>query len=437
MSAKQIVILVVAVVGICAGAGLLFALMPTIDKNPNLTPADVIKAPLEVSPGIDGIRYEESYTAGHHPFPYRSIVDKPVKVGVHWKNCRCASVQICVAPDDWKSLPPSELIKKAEDPSLSWTPLEKDAEGFEVPPHAFGWVRVGWKADKNGMERFKADLWLYEPESGLSFPLEIGVLFLEPVQVRWSEDLEKSNVDVGRFGPGDRRSAKFMLFSVTRPQFTITPDPIRNDPCVTYGEPIPLKQADLDRLTMQSKHTTKAGYEVEVTISERVGDTQLDIGPFLRTLRWKSNASREPVSAQIRGIVVGEVSMVSGDPDLPRIDMASINPERPIAVPFVLESENPAVELTFDEKQSADFLKVDQPDGKAGKLVKLAGGEVRKKWDLSVTYRPESGFRGSFPDRERKGYERPELVFRITHAGAKNEQERYLKIPVRGQVRNK
>jgi hypothetical protein len=98
-----------------------------------------------------------------------------------------------------------------------------------------------------------------------------------------------------------------------------------------------------------------------------------------------------------------------------------------------LESEDPLVELTPDDK-SFDVLKVEMPDGKQGKQMRLGG----RTWTINVSYRPDSGFRGPFPDPERPGYAQGDctIAFKITHAGATKEQPRRIKVMVSGQVRN-
>jgi hypothetical protein len=432
MNLKQIVIVAIGVAFLAAGIGYVvtsFSGPRTVSDEGVGIPRP--KAPLEFMTDFSGTRNEEAFTAGYHPFRYKSKVDTPTLVGVNWKNCKCASVELCVAPDEWKALPEEELVKKADDSSLKWISLAQDGPGFSIPGKAIGWVRVGWKADKSGDERFKADLWLYEPDSGIGFPLEIGVSFVPAVRVRWEENQERPDAYVGRMGAGDQREAKFLIWSSTRDKFSLKPDPPRVDPCISYGEPTPLAQGELDELTRAHGRKALSGYRAVITVRERASDDQLDLGPIRRQVAWKSDAAKDPITAHVNGIVLGEVvALLPGPGKDPRLDMESINPKRPRNFTIRLESDNSTVELAPDDK-TADFVNVELLDGKEG----VADSTGRKTWRAKVSYRSESGFRGRFPDPERAGYESCSVVFRITHAGARNEQPRRIKVPITGHVK--
>jgi hypothetical protein len=433
MNLKQIIILALGVACLAGGIGYVvtsFSGSRSVVDEGGGTPRP--KAPLEFVSDFSGTRNEEAFTAGYHPFRYKSRVDTPTLVGVNWKNCKCASVEICIAPDEWKALEEEQLAKKAEDPSLKWVPLAQDGTGFSIPGKAIGWVRVGWKADKSGEERFKADLWLHEPDSGIGFPLEVAVSFVPAVRVRWEEDQDRLDAYVGRMGAGDQRQAKFLVWSSTREKFSLKPDPPRVDPCINYGEPMPLAQGELEGLGQRHGRKALSGYRVVITVSERVGENQLDLGPVRRQVAWKAEGIKEPITAHVNGIILGEVvALLPNKPDDPRLDMGSINPERPPVVKIRLESDYSTVELAPDDK-TTDFVKVELLDGKEGVTDPSTG---RKSWRANVSYRPESGFRGRFPDAERAGYESCSVVFRITHAGAQNEQPRRIKVPITGHVK--
>src|SRR5262249_49201728 len=172
-----------------------------------------IMAPLDLFPDFQGVRYEEAFTEGHHAFRFKSKVDTQTLVGINWKNCKCAGVDICLAPPEWEKLPEAEWAKKVDDPSLQWTPLEKDAKGFPIPPKSIGWIRVGWKGDKSGDQRFSAELWLYEPDSGIGFPLEIPVSFVEAVRIRPEDDQDRMDAYLGPLSGGDQEECKILFSS--------------------------------------------------------------------------------------------------------------------------------------------------------------------------------------------------------------------------------
>src|SRR5262249_42997777 len=111
--------------------------------------------------------------------------------------------------------------------------------------------------------------------------------------------------------------------------------------------------------------------------------------------------------------------------------------DNPVVHKIGIESINNQVELTLDDK-SLDILNVELVEGAKGKDVTLPDGSVRRKWTVNVSYRPESTFRGPFPDKERPGYTVADCVvaFKIAHAGEKNERQRRIRVPVAGQVAN-
>src|SRR5262249_43054983 len=218
-----------------------------------------------------------------------------------------------------------------------------------------------------------------------------------------------------------------------REKFTVKSQPSKPDPCIIYGEPTPLTAAELDKLSKKQSRKALSGYRVAITVRERSGDHQLDIGPFRREVVWESNAGKEPCPVHVQGVVRGEVNaFVAGNPDTPRLHMGIVNPAGTQQFKIRLETVNPQVEVTLDDR-TTNFLKVDVVDGKEGKKEIFGDGSTRKTWTVYVSIRPDANYFGPFPDLEKPGYESCAVVFKITHAGATNEQPRRLKVPVAGQ----
>src|SRR5438093_8575097 len=139
MHPKQLVIVSVAVALLGGGIGIVFiSLASTTTPDPIRDDPIKSRAPLDIFTNLQGTRYEEAYTDGQQPFLFRNKVDAAILVGVNWKNCQCAGVDICLAPPEWQELSDEELYKKVNDRSLRWTALDKDAEskGFSIPSKA-------------------------------------------------------------------------------------------------------------------------------------------------------------------------------------------------------------------------------------------------------------------------------------------------------------
>jgi hypothetical protein len=437
MNIKQKILVGVLIVAVCGGLGVAVSTLSTPGGDVKPKPTPQLPTPL-IFPDTPKPRTQEAYTPGHYAFHFKSLADTPTTVGVNRKNCKCASVDICLAPEEW-STDEAALAGKAEDPGLQWTPLEKDGDGFTIPPGADGWIRVGWKDDKAGDQRFAAEMWVFEQGSGVVVTMEVGVSFIDPVSICWEEEQQKTDASVGKLSPGEQRETHFLLWSCTREKFTLTQLQPKDDPCISIGPMTPLSAEELKYLSMEPrKNKALFGYRVAVTVKERDGERQLDIGPFRRGIAWKADDIAEPVRASVGGNVLGEISAsVAGSPEYPRLDMGSIDPANPTVHEIHLESANPQVELTVDEK-SCDLVKVELVEGSKGKDVTLNDGSTRRKWTVKVSFRPESGFRGPFPSWERPGYTPADcmVAFKITHAGAKDERPRRVRIPISGQVRN-
>jgi hypothetical protein len=97
-----------------------------------------------------------------------------------------------------------------------------------------------------------------------------------------------------------------------------------------------------------------------------------------------------------------------------------------------VESRDPQLELTVDEKRTLEFLRAEMLDGKEGK----AAGDGRR-WRVQVRMRKDALFRGDFP-KPRPGYDTAvacSVVFVVGRPGAAGAPVRRLYVPVRGTVK--
>jgi hypothetical protein len=437
MTVNQIIMGGVGVIALSAGITIAVSLLCNTCSVDKSGPVGTSESPIDF-PYRPKPRYEESYTAGHQAFPFKSISDTATIVGVSSKNCKCSSVEICIEPEGWKSLEADELISKGDNPTLNWVTLEKDGEGFSIPARADGWVRIGWNDDKTGHERFSAELWAFDPSSGVRFTLDVAVNFIDAVKIGRAGQLDESDANVGKLGPGEHREVEFLIWSCIREKLTIEAVLRREDPCVIVSAAKPLGGKELELLPKQQERKALCGYRVQITVTERNGENQLDIGPFRRRIAWKTDASIQPLRASVYGRVLGEVSAyVAGKGDERRLEMGRIDPDNPVVHSIFIESENLDVELAPDEKK-CDFLKVELQEGAKGKVVRLSDGTTRRTWTVDVSFRPDSGFRGLFPDKDRPGYGMEECVvaFKILNIGVTSERPRRVRVPVSGQVAN-
>lgn len=373
-------------------------------------------------------RTAESGVEGHHDFRFENTTDRPLTLGVEWKDCQCAQLQVWQSPDAWRALDADELRRRAADQAPGWQTLERDGQPYRVPPGAVGLVRLKWLGKKQGDQLFWASLWVDDAGTTTTQRVEILVHLVEPVRIRSEDDPKKSEVDLGPLSAGEQRTARFVCFSGTRDRFALSP-PEPADPCISYDAPQPLTPAELQALAAKVSGPVLAGYRVRVTVRERAGEALADLGPFRRPVAWKTDvAAGHELRAHVSGSVRGEVRLA--DPaDKAGLDLGKASAGRHKAVTFTLTSDDPALQLSLDAEKTLEFLEVellDSPDG-------MASGQG-KTWRVRVRTRPDALFRGRFPQADRAGYDSPaacSVVLRVSRSGV---FLRRLLVPVRGAV---
>ena len=429
---KKLLLVALAAVAV-AGAVAGFVFHHPTDPNP--VPRRDNTPPLRIEEVKDAVTTEHGFE-GQIEFPFENLRENLVTVGIVLKDCQCARVQICLTPEDWKPLDTQELRKRASDPVLKWETLEKDSQGFSVPARAAGMLRLGWKGKDFTDQRYWASLWVDDNGNRLNQRFEVPVHVVQPVYIRSEDQPKRSQVDLGRLNPGEGRTARFLCYSGTRPKFKLTPAPPQADPCLSYQTPQALTDAELKTLSQRASVQVLCGYRVEVIVHERIGDAQLDLGPFRRSAVWNTDIAK---GHQLTGIVSGSVL---GDVRLAEpvgkafVDLGNISPNEPAPVTITLESNDPRIELTLDDKHTLDILAVELLDGKSGKE-----NQDKKSWRARVVFRKDSGFHGKFPTQNRAGYDTDvacSIVIQVSRRSPSGDgissPARRLYVPVRGIV---
>jgi hypothetical protein len=370
----------------------------------------------------------ESGPDSYRDFQFQSQRDHPVSIGVELKDCQCASIYIWLAPDEWKGLDSKEMKARAGSADQKWTLLEQNT-GFSTPAGSVGLLRLGWKGNKLGDERFWASLWVDDAGERGFQRIETTVHFIEPIVVRPENNLKLKEVDLGTLGAGEQRSVNFLCYSGTRKQFTLTEIGKDKSPFIDLGKPQALKDDELRTLAEKTGKTVLSAFRVIVIVHENVGDRRLDLGPFRLPVAWQTDvAPGHLTSTVVTGSVAGEVELVS-DKGKPFVDLGAFSPTRSSPNVFVLESSDPNIDLAVDEERSLEFLKAE--------LVDAQVADGKKRWQVRVQYRPDALFRGTFPSADRPGYDSDvacSLAFRILRPDADKENSRRLLVPVHGVV---
>jgi hypothetical protein len=198
-----------------------------------------------------------------------------------------------------------------------------------------------------------------------------------------------------------------------------------------------LSEAELKALSKEVGTPVLSGCRIDVKVQERVKDAMLDLGPFRRHVVWNTDvAPGHQVSGIVSGSVLGEVRLAEGNKKA-YVDLGNISPDAPAPVTFTLESADPQIELTLDEKHTLDILSVEIVDGPSGRQE----AEKKKSWRVRVVFRKDSGFHGKFPIQTRAGYDTDvvcSVVFQLSRRKSSGDSVsvpvRRLYVPVRGVV---
>jgi hypothetical protein len=431
---KKFILIALATLATAGAVAGFILRQPSDNRGGKATPRDD-SPPLHFEPARDVMTTELSLE-GQREFAFENLRENPLTVGIVFKECQCSRVQICLTPESWKKLDPQERQKRADDAALKWDTLEQDSQGFTVPARAAGLLRLAWKGKEVGDHRYAARFWIDDDGRRLNQTVEVPVHVVPPVYIRAENNRRRALVDVGVLKSGEERTARFLCFSTTRSSFSLTSAPPLPDTCLSYERAEPLTEGELKALDEQVGAPVRSGFRVEVKVHERVGDAQLDLGPFRRQVVWNTDvALGHQVSGIVAGSATGEVRL-TGTNGKAFVDLGNVSPQNSAPVELTLESTDPQIELRLDEKHTLDILSVELVDGKSGKEA-----QEKKTWRIRVAFRKESAFHGKFPTQNRAGYDNDvacSVVFHVSRRAVPKDAAavplRRLYVPVHGVV---
>jgi hypothetical protein len=341
---------------------------------------------------------------------FRNENDRPVRIGMAHKNCKCSHVELYVLPDDWESRLPDGWDKvqgfalAAARQALSaqllaekLTPVKLDqfAEG-EVPARGQGWVRMGWSGEHPGPQQINTTLWTDNKE-GPTVILNARVMYHAPAEA--VTNILAGTLHVRQLEKTGSVTVKIPCWSATRSSFRLeahsdaTREP-KSDPFVV-GKPVPLTAADKARLEKQDTEfagSVRCGWTVPVTLRAVSEDnhTPFELGPFHRWVVLTSpDEGIEPIRVMVTGRVVGDVT-ANGDEE-GRVIFGNFVRSRGTSWHTVLlESETPGMELKLEEKRVPKYLEVRFPAKPEG------SSSGHQSWKMEVRVR-EGAARGQFP----------------------------------------
>jgi hypothetical protein len=402
---KQIVLAIVAVVGLVAGITFVKQYqIGGVDESPQPTPQPRPRpSPVEVKLNFpEGTIWEwkppsagqfEQQTKGYQDFWFQNDNPVPVVLGLRSKSCKCSEVLVAVLPAD-EVKKHRNAIADAPRSKLNLQPLEIDeVKGATVANGAGGIVRLAWedkkeKTDEDRHERLVVEVWVQAVGGGPKtvHHLELPVTFVPALRL----DQRFANLD--DLNLKEEKTAEFRCWSSTNPQFSLTAKAQREDPCFSCTC-TPLSEKERKDLETASKSRVLCGYAVRVTAHERVSESiEMELGPFSRRILLTSDPGIEPTSVVVVGVVRGDIAVSTDEKG--RIDLGPFPAKNGIIKSVRLLAYRPGLDLKLERVEPAGpnhlkvkFLNIVEPP--------LAGG--RNRWELCVEVPPGSPS-GRLPD---------------------------------------
>jgi hypothetical protein len=464
-TAVQIALALVAIMALVAGVTYLAQYGPSNSGPVKTEPAATAMKPAgDPEAPTDFVRFNtqkvvwtepgegdfEKAKKGYHDLWFTNSLQKPIVMGLEFKNCKCTDAEIlpltkeqkatfpnwfataattiiagmergplaCVTLMSWEYLAAPKLFGF----DLKWKPLEQGKKTVTIPAEGAGLLRIHFegKKDLKGAFLVKARLWAEpegEPKRRIHGDFELPINYVEPLQV------VNNQINLETFNSGDEKSGEALVFSTTDAGFDLYAKEVNPSPLIkleiqdlTNGEIAEYKSSNvLEKRTLAAKR-------VKVTVRERLSDSnRMDLGPFYRKiLLSRSKDEPEEVTVVVGGEIRGE--LVVGSPeDRGRIDLKTFKSARGINKTIAVLAQKPNLEL--DAKNVRVF-----PENLRSYLnvrverLNPAGSDKRGRWYLHLTVNP--GFPpGKFPEGS--------AVF-LQIAGA--NPPRQIRIPISGMA---
>lgn len=338
---------------------------------------------------------------------------RPVEVALHDRSCTCSDLQLGIIDlPDWQSyqaqtaawysvlglvapgrsldlLVPASLDylnqkvrwQDVVEVKLGGKPVTVPAASSAGPAVAV--IRLTWKG-KTGKKLGPDRLAMTLVENGTPYRLEL------PVNLVAAIDWYPRSLSLPKTLEADSRekaTMEFLCWSTTRRDFDLHVQDKSKHPCIVC-EWKRLERAELMRDISQAMRENsppnppKSGYRVTVTVHEKQGDQQLDLGPFRRQLELRVDPAAEPYTLELSGAVRGDITIVS-DADKEHIDLGPFNAANGTTrtEPWYIESSQVNLELGVDSV-SPEYLQV--------KLDKKETKDGMARWPLHVKVPPNS-----------------------------------------------
>lgn len=344
-----------------------------------------------------------------HDFWVANVMTTQALVSLAGKSCTCAQVELGLVPTqatrDWArtvtplatarnliggwGFDPTPLTAISLMKAAKFQPLLVMDSVLAIPgaDEATGLqlaiVRMEWEVKEPGAKRLTADV-QYRHADGTagSTKFEVPTVGVPPVLCA------PALVNLGELRPGDRREFDVYYWSATRDEFDLSLDHSPDEPCIRFGKPERLSPDECKALplTLQEIQTRavptkpRSAYRVRLTVAEREGGRQLDLGPLEQRLIANKGRSEQEAALVLTGFVRGDLR-VGGIGDKDRVNLGEFRSDRSHTKRVELSSERPGMKLTLEGTEPAAMKATLREKPTAAGLW---------KWELEVEVPPNT-----------------------------------------------
>jgi hypothetical protein len=365
---------------------------------------------------VEGHPEWEFHSFGHHDFWFKNSDRQPIEIGFVKKSCRCSKVEVLpmtaseaerlqhwfatVATTLAFNAPASLLetigvaavaqdgTRKFEEERGGWKKLD-ESKNVIAPAEGAGMVRLTWEGKQIADIRLTTEMWAQEVDNprtrGGTTTLEAPVSIV-PAFHSWPDTL-KLRTDLQ---PNGQETVETYVWSSTRAGFTVSAHEESNHPCFKC-ECLPIRGQDFEKVTMLLNERGPTHpltmYRVRITVRERVGENQMDLGPFTHKIVLISDQRDFPKNAvTLDGTVRGDIKVGGVEAEDQRVQR-----ERDKIVLRIFRSDRGTTQtIPIESTQTGTNLSVDSvsPSYLEAVLKPVEQTALGDRWNLTLTVAP-------------------------------------------------
>jgi hypothetical protein len=342
----------------------------------------------------DEVKEWEFGVSGYYDFPFRNVASTEAELGLLQPSCDCVDIKAAVLPiTEWydaiKAMEkePGTPVKYAKEPA--WQVLETNKGSLSVPVDGRGLVRVAWSARKDPGRPLNLTPKFWSGPKGKPALRNDKITLTVPITISQVVNMAPTvKLGLGTLNSGDKTSVKLFFWSTLRDDVQVEMKAVTPDPLVDVElKRVPPEEfssflAEMERTEQHKVQSIRCAYTATLTVHERKGSKEMDLGPFLRNFR--TLVEGQPVDSlnfQVYGLIRSAVE-VGGSEEPGKIKLRSFS---------VRQGTRQLISLWCDAKIDLE-LHEHIPAGLEVKLNKMEkeSTPARAKWRLELVVPPDT-----------------------------------------------